>query len=291
MDLNILLVEDNKADAHLIQELLKKSSDFSFSLDSCTRLSEGINRLKTKNYDIILLDLSLPDSDIESTVNRMLGIPLKIPVIVLTGLDDKELALKTLKRGFQDYLIKGELNSSILTRSILYGIERYKHEFEKEKLFDSKFLDEKDKMILNILQDNYKISYKEISEKINLAASTIHNRVQNLINEEIIKKIDTIIDPLKVGYKAIAIVSLYGDPLKLKEIAEKLLKFDEIQLVATSGGEYNLILKLILSDEKNLWRFINEKVKIIEGVNPDIKVSSFIDLYKMSYKIRFPIQK
>ena len=289
MELSILLIEDNKADVRLIEELLKKSRDFLFSLDSCTRLSEGISRLKTKNYDIILLDLSLPDSDIESTVNRMLRMPLKIPVIVLTGLDDKELALKTLKRGFQDYLIKGELDSSILTRAILYGIERYKYEFEKDKLLDSKSLDEKDKMILNILQDNYKISYKEISEKINLAASTIHNRVQNLINEGIIKKIDTIIDPLKVGYKTIAIVSLYGDPLKLKKIAENFIKFDEIQLVATSAGEYNLILKLIVSDEKKLWKFINEKIKTIEGVNPNINVLSFIDIYKLSHKIRFLI--
>ena len=291
MEINILLIEDNKADVHLIHQLLKKSSNYSFKLDSCTRLSEGLSSLKAKNYDIVLLDLSLPDSNIESTVNRMLGIPLKIPVIVLTGLDDKDLALNTLKRGFQDYLIKGELNSNNLTRSILYGIERYKHEFEKERILDSITLDKKDMMILNILQDNYKISYKEISDKINLAASTIHNRVQNLINKGVIKKIDTIIDPLKVGYKAIAILSLYVDPLKLKEIAEKLLEYDEIQLVATSAGESNLILKLLVSDEKNLWRFINEKIKIIEGVNPDIKVSSFIDIYKMSHKIRFPLKK
>ncbi|MFX0011472.1 MAG: Lrp/AsnC family transcriptional regulator, partial [Candidatus Hermodarchaeota archaeon] len=147
-------------------------------------------------------------------------------------------------------------------------------------------LDDKDKLILDILQNNYKISYKEISDKANLAASTIHNRVQNLISEGIIKKVDTVIDPLKVGFKAIAIVSLHADPLKLKEIAEELLKYDEIQLVATSSGDHNLILKLILPDEKNLWRFINEKIKSVNGVNPDIKVSSFIDIYKMTQKIR-----
>ena len=180
-----------------------------------------------------------------------------------------------------------DLSSGILIRSILYAIERFKHEPETESIKNSKFLDEKDKMILNILQENYKISYKEISEKVNLAASTIHNRVQNLINDGIIKKVDTILDPVKVGYNAIAIVCLYVDPLKLKNIAEKLLDFDEIQLVATSAGEYNLILKLILSNEKSLWRFINERIKTIEGVNPDMKVSSFIDIYKMSQKIHF----
>jgi len=285
MTIDILLIEDNKADIRLIQEYLKKANNFSFSLDSFTRLSEGLNQLKTKKYDIILLDLSLPDSDIESTVNRMLEIPIKIPIIALTGLDDNEVALSSLKRGFQDYLIKGDLNSTVLTRSILYGIERYKREYEKDKTVESKALDEKDKLILNILQDNYKISYKEISEKVNMAASTIHNRVQNLTNEGVIKKVDTILDPLKVGLKVITILSLYVDPQKLNEIAEKFLKFDAIQLVATSAGEHNLILKVLFSDEKKLWTFINENIKTIKGVNPDIKVSSFIDIYKMSDKI------
>ena len=146
-------------------------------------------------------------------------------------------------------------------------------------------------MILDILQDNYKISYKEISEKVNLAASTIHNRVQNMVNEGIIKKIDTIIDPLKAGYNTIAIIHLFVKPSKLSDIVQKLKKFDKIQHVATSAGEHNLILKLIAPNEKSLWRFINEKIKSVEGINPEMKVSSFIDIFKMSNKIYFTQEK
>ena len=290
--MDILLIEDNITDVRLIQEFLKKISDFSYELESFSRLGDGLNRLKTKNFDIILLDLKLPDSDMESTIEKMLNLTSKFPIIVLTGFDDEEIALNSLKKGFQDYLVKGELNANILKRAILYGIERHKIESKKVKETDIKIeLDDKDKMILNILQDNYKISYKEISEKVNLAASTIHNRVQNMLNDGIIKKFDTVIDPLKVGYNTIAIIHLFVNPSKLKDIVQKLIKFDEIQLLTTSAGEHNLILKLIAPNEKSLWRFINEKIKSIEGINPDLKVSSFIDIFKMTNKIYFSKEK
>ena len=151
-------------------------------------------------------------------------------------------------------------------------------------------MDKRDKKILNTLQDHYKISYKDISEKVKLAASTIHSSVQNMINEGIIKEIDTLIDPLKVGYNTIAIASLAIDPFKLDEIAKKLTLFDEIQLVATSAGEHNLILKIIAKSEKELWRFLNENVLVLEGIKPQTNISSFIDIYKMTEKIKFKIK-
>lgn len=291
-NLNILLIEDNKADIRLIIELLKKSSDQSFDIESCTRLSEGLNSLKKKDFDIILLDLTLPDSDKESTLEKVLEFTSKIPIIILTGLDDKEIALNSLKKGIQDYLVKGEINTNILTRSILYGIERHKIKYKKikEKEPSQVELDDKDKVILNILQDNYKISYKEISEKVNLAASTIHNRVQNMISEGIIREYDTLVDPFKVGYKTLAILNLSIEPFKLDDIAKKLADFSEVQLVATSAGEYNLILKIIAQNEKDLWRFINEKIMVLKGIKPQMNVSSFIDIYKMTHKVKFKIE-
>ena len=251
-----------------------------------------MNRLKTKDFDIILLDLKLPDSDIESTIEKMLNFTSKIPILVLTGTDDEDIALNSLKKGFQDYLVKGELNANILKRAILYGIERHKLESKKEIERNIKIaLDDKDKMILDILQDNYKISYKEISEKVNLAASTIHNRVQNMVNEGIIIKVDTIIDPLKAGYDTMAIIHIFVKPSMLNDIVQKLERFNEVQLIATSAGEHNLILKLVAPNEKSLWRFINEKIKSIDGINPEMKVSSFIDIFKMSNKIYFTKEK
>lgn len=291
--LRILLIEDNTADIRLIKELLKKSSDLFYELESCIRLSESLDLLKKKDFDIILLDLTLPDSDRESTLEKFVSYSSKIPIIILTGLDDKDLALSSLKNGIQDYLVKGDINANILTRSILYAIERHKtkHIKEREKEPSKVLLDEKDKAILNILQENYKISYKDISEKVNLAASTIHNRVQNMINEGIIKEYDTFVDPFKVGYKTIAIINLTIEPFKLNEIAKKLIDFNEIQLIATSAGEYNLVLQIIARNEKELWRFINEKIMVIEGIKPQMNVSSFIDIFKMTHKIKFKIEE
>ncbi len=289
---NILLIEDNKADVHLIKELLKTSEDFKFELESNPRLTESINLIKTNNYDIILLDLTLPDSDRESTLQNVLSVTHEIPIIVLTGLDDKDFALKSLQNGAQDYIVKDDLNGSILIRAILYAIERHKIEIEKvkDKILKIPF-DEKDKEILNYLQDNYRISYKDLSKKVKLAASTIHNRVQNMIKEGIIKKFDTFVDPFKVGYESIAIVGLSVDPLKIDDIAKKLSKFDEIQLIASSTGDHNLILQIIAKDEKMLWKFINEDIKTLEGIQIPIHVSSFIDLFKMTHKVNFSVEK
>ncbi|MFX1391739.1 MAG: winged helix-turn-helix transcriptional regulator, partial [Promethearchaeota archaeon] len=290
--LNILLIEDNKADVRLIKELLKTNKDFIFELESNPRLSESVNLIKTKKFDIILLDLTLPDSDRESTLENVLNVTTEIPIIILTGLDDKDFALKSLQNGAQDYIVKDDLNSSILIRAILYAIERHKVEIEKAREKAPKIpFDEKDKEILNYLQDNYRISYKDLSKKVNLAASTIHNRVQNMIKEGIIKKFDTFVDPFKVGYESIAIVGLSVDPLKLDAIARKLSNFDEIQLIASSTGDHNLILQIIAKDEKMLWKFINEDIKTIDGIQIPIHVSSFIDLFKMTNKINFNMEK
>lgn len=286
------MIEDNAADIRLINEFLKKSSDTIFDIKSCVRLSEGLENLKKRDYDIILLDLTLPDSKREATLEKILEYTEKIPIIILTGLDDKEIALNSLKRGIQDFLVKDEINTNILIRSILYGIERHKIKYrrDKKKELSRIELDEKDKEILNILQDHFKISYKEISEKVNLAASTIHNRVQNMIHEGIIKEFDTFIDPFKVGYKTLAIVNLAVDPIELNEVVKNLVDFNEIQLVATSAGEYNLILKIIAENEKELWRFINEKILVLKGIKSQINVSSFIDIYKLTHKIKFKIK-
>ena len=286
--IQILLIEDNLADVRLIEELLKKSADFKYKLESYSRLSQSLNRLNRKNYDIILLDLTLPDSPRESTLERVLDNTTMIPIIILTGLDDREYALESIQKGAQDYLVKGDLNSVSLTRSILYSIERHRIESKKASdRFQKAHFDEKDMEILNIMQKNYRIPYKELSKKVNLAPSTIHNRVQNMVKEGIIRKFDTIVDPFKVGFESIAILGLSVDPLKLNEVAQKLVSLDEIQLIAASTGDHNLILRVIASNEKELWRFINEKIKTIVGIETQMDVSSFIDIFKLNYEINF----
>jgi len=148
-------------------------------------------------------------------------------------------------------------------------------------------IDEKDKEILNLLQENYRISYQELSKKVRLAASTIHSRVQNMLNSGIIREFDTLVDPFKVGFETTAIFGISVDPVKMDKVAKKIAAYDRVQLVVTSTGDHDIIARIIAKNDKDLWRFINEKIKTIDGVRPQMDVSSFIDIYKMTHKINF----
>ncbi|MFX1273714.1 MAG: winged helix-turn-helix transcriptional regulator [Promethearchaeota archaeon] len=288
LKINILLIEDNPADIRLIKELLKKSKDFSYELESHPRLADGLDILTKKTFDILLLDLSLPDSDRTKTLESVLEIKDSVPIIILTGLDEKYLALESLKKGVQDYLIKGELNSSLLIRSILYAIERHRIEYKKViKPIEITPLDDKDKEILNILQENCRVSYNELSEKVGLAASTIHNRVQKMQKDGIINGFHAQVDPFKIGFKTLALLGLSIDPLKLDIVAKKIASFDEVQLVAATTGDHDIVAQIISKNEKELWKFINTKIKTIEGVYPQLHVSSFIDTFKMTNNVKF----
>lgn len=120
--INVLLVEDNTADAYLIWKFLADESNI--SLTHVERLDDAINSLKQTHFDAILLDLTLPDSRNLETVRGMHVADVKLPIIVLTGLDDEEIAIASLREGAQDYLVKGEIQKSGLIRAIHYAIER-----------------------------------------------------------------------------------------------------------------------------------------------------------------------
>ncbi len=151
-------------------------------------------------------------------------------------------------------------------------------------------MDDIDKEILNILQNNFRISYKVLGKKVKMAASSVHNRVQKLLEEGIIKKEDTIVNPMKAGFGTIAILGLSVDPLKMDEVAEKIASLDEVQLIATTTGDHDIVARFFAENEKSLWRFINEKIKTIDGIKPRMDVSSFIDIYKMTHKINFKVE-
>jgi diguanylate cyclase (GGDEF)-like protein len=133
VSLNILLVEDNPGDARLLVEILKEENTFSAELHHAERLRDALAILKKEKIDIILLDLSLPDSFGFETFSCMHEHAQGVPIVLLTGTDDETLAVKALKQGAQDYLFKGQVDSSLLVRSIKYAIERQHLLLEMEK--------------------------------------------------------------------------------------------------------------------------------------------------------------
>jgi serine phosphatase RsbU (regulator of sigma subunit) len=123
---DILLVEDNPGDARLIEEYLAEAGGANFRCRNAPRLAQAFDELKQHKFDIVLLDLSLPDSSGYDTFRRLQDKARRLPVIVLTGLDDEELGVRTVNEGAQDYLLKGQVDPPLLVRAIRYAIERKK---------------------------------------------------------------------------------------------------------------------------------------------------------------------
>jgi diguanylate cyclase (GGDEF)-like protein/PAS domain S-box-containing protein len=122
MNLNILLIEDNPADAKLIQKALADAGDCAFAVEWVRQLADGLERLKKGGITAVLLDLILPGSQgIEAFDKLFLASP-RIPILVLTGLDDKDFARQVVQRGAQDYLLKSQLNSYWLPRALRHVI-------------------------------------------------------------------------------------------------------------------------------------------------------------------------
>lgn len=133
--IHILLVEDNPGDRKLIQKRLDKDTTDVWVLSTTDNLGDALIHLsKTADLDAILLDLSLPDSIGLDTLRRTVTAAPSVPIVILTGLDDESMAGTALRCGAQDYLLKDEIDTITLVRSIHYAIERKHGEDQKNKL-------------------------------------------------------------------------------------------------------------------------------------------------------------
>ena len=131
----VLLVEDNQGDAGLVRFALRaeSSGDYSFSAAHVLRLEDALESLREKPFDLILLDLSLPDAQGLETLTRIREAAPDLPIVIITGMNDESLAVEAVRGGAQDYLIKGQADSHAVIRAILYSIERKRIEVQLEK--------------------------------------------------------------------------------------------------------------------------------------------------------------
>ncbi len=114
----VLLIEDNPGDARLIREMLSEVKSPRFEFHHSSRLSEGLQRMANGDIDVLLLDLGLPDSQGLDTLKRAHQTAPQIPVIVVTNLDDREVAVNAITQGAKDYMVKGKVDSYLLSRAI-----------------------------------------------------------------------------------------------------------------------------------------------------------------------------
>jgi diguanylate cyclase (GGDEF)-like protein len=124
----LVLIEDNPGDAVLVREMLRSSWPGDFALDHFDRISAARDDLLMSGATCILLDLSLPDARGLEAVERVQSFAPDVPIVVLSGLDDEDLALRAVQGGAQDYLIKGRVDDQIVSRSVRYAIERKRAE-------------------------------------------------------------------------------------------------------------------------------------------------------------------
>lgn len=128
--ITILLVEDNPGDTRLIQVVLAEGATGKYKMESADRLSAALQFLDQREVSVVLLDLTLPDSQGLDTLNSVHGKAPQVPIVVLTGLEDEEMGAEAVRLGAQDFLPKSEAQGRLLWRVIRYAIER-KHIHEE----------------------------------------------------------------------------------------------------------------------------------------------------------------
>lgn len=149
-------------------------------------------------------------------------------------------------------------------------------------------MDELDKQILEILQEDVKMPYHEIGARLNVGSTTIFTRVQKMVNSGIIQRFTVELDCSKVGFPACKWVGISVEPGKIDEVAQKIAMFDEVRLVATTDGDHDIVIEVVGSDEKEIGKLINHKIKSIDGVKSGIgmiHISSFTNIYKHTHKL------
>ncbi len=135
-NIQVLVIEDSKVHVELIRGMLRQPSGVSFAVEVFHRLASGLAHLDSADVDVILLDLTLPDSDGLASFRRVADRAPNLPIVVLTGTDDEGIAIKALQAGAQDYLFKGKIDSQLLARSLRYAIERKRGELELQRAHD-----------------------------------------------------------------------------------------------------------------------------------------------------------
>ena len=132
--IRLLLVEDGAADALLLQYMLAEVNEESFQVTHVETMADAVSRLASDPFDVILLDLSLPDSRGIGTVAQINAAAPHLPIIVMTGLDDKATGMEAVRQGAQDFLSKGQVGGRLLTRAIHYAMERKQAERQLKAL-------------------------------------------------------------------------------------------------------------------------------------------------------------
>lgn len=149
--MNILLVEDSEHFRTAIVAMLNYWSNTSCDIKCAGSLAEGKRAVEKGSFDLILLDLQLPDSHSINTLSELRRRSTNIPIVVLTGSDDAELGVAAMQAGAQDYIVKTDVNARVLQRCISYAMERSRRQaLEQERIH---LLEEREEFMATLTHD------------------------------------------------------------------------------------------------------------------------------------------
>jgi len=257
--IHILLIEDNETDAILVQSELQQAIGDQITLIHTERLSSALKLIHEYSFDLILSDLTLPDSDGIKTINLLRESAASIPIAVLSFRNDEKLAIKAIKAGAQDYLVKGNLTEGVLARVIHYSIERKRIE-ESTRKAQKRFQTIFEKAPLGIALINFQTGeYYDVNAKY---ASIVGRSVEELLS---ISQSD-IIHPDDLPFYKNDIKLILNHPLHDSKLSKRILRPDmsiiwiEISLVPFEVDENLELCYLCMIED------ITERKRMIENL-------------------------
>lgn len=131
---------------------------------------------------------------------------------------------------------------------------------------NEKHLDDLDRMILQVLQENGRVSYSEIARRLKVPESTVRTRVNRLVERGIIRKFAALINPFKAGYSIVAFIAVDAEPSRVKEVTEELSKLPEVDVLGIATGAHDILMQVTVRNLQELESFLIEKLGKIEGI-------------------------
>jgi PAS domain S-box-containing protein len=253
--LNVLIVEDDIGDRKLLHQLLRKTTLNISDVKFADRLNTTIELLEEGDYDVIFLDLGLPDSQGLDSVNTLNTKAPNTPIIVLSGLDDAEMGVTAVQKGVEDYLVKGRVDNNLLTRTVRYAIERKRTKIvldEKQKNIEAVF----DAAPIGMMLIDEHMMVKRVNNAIRQMLQKDYNQIINQPFGNALGCINTVNNGKDCGNNPAC------ELCKLHQTVETILSSKQLVREVEAQHTFNIDNKQI-----TLWLLISGEPAIIDGRN------------------------